>query len=204
MKKRWCRKLQPFQTQSSICLCEWCSVEFEPTHGRGSAQRYCSIKCRYAASRSRKGIQVGRKTRPCVKCGKSFSTHVTKRKFCSPDCGRVKATPRPVVSEEQRTSQQRAKGRSRYAVGTAWITAYFANNPCVDCGEADRDVLEFDHRNPALKKGSVCEMAHRCVSRAEVEAAKCDVRCANCHRRRHARERRLNALRKANLVLSHN
>lgn len=83
-----------------------------------------------------------------------------------------------------------------------WILQYWREHPCVDCGETDTDVLEFDHRDPSEKLGEVPRMSS--IARMAAEAAKCDVRCANCHRRRHARERRLNALRKANLVLSHN
>jgi hypothetical protein len=69
-----------------------------------------------------------------------------------------------------------------------WILKYWQTHPCVDCGETDPDVLEFDHRDPGEKVNEV----PRCTSLRLViaEAAKCDVRCANCHRRRHARDRR--------------
>jgi len=69
------------------------------------------------------------------------------------------------------------------------VTDYLKVNPCVDCGETDASVLEFDHRDPILKRMAVS----RLVSSAgwptvEREIAKCDVRCANCHRRRTARQ----------------
>lgn len=61
---------------------------------------------------------------------------------------------------------------------------------CCDCPEIDPVVLEFDHRDRAQKVASINHMLRDCVSpktlRAEIE--KCDVRCANCHRRRHAEE----------------
>jgi hypothetical protein len=55
---------------------------------------------------------------------------------------------------------------------------------CVDCGEGDPVVLDFDHR--ADKRGDVSKLAAWGVSIATLqrEIAKCDVRCANCHRRR--------------------
>lgn len=67
---------------------------------------------------------------------------------------------------------------------------YLLEHPCVDCGERDPIVLEFDHR--ADKAFGIAELLHRHVrwSVIEAEIAKCDVRCANCHRRRTAREAR--------------
>lgn len=54
---------------------------------------------------------------------------------------------------------------------------------CTDCGNADIRVLEFDHRDPALKKFSIARRV-RDVSTKKLteELDKCDVVCANCHR----------------------
>jgi hypothetical protein len=54
---------------------------------------------------------------------------------------------------------------------------------CVDCGEHDPVVLDFDHRHD--KRGSVAALAYHCgEATLDREIAKCDVRCANCHRMR--------------------
>lgn len=55
---------------------------------------------------------------------------------------------------------------------------------CVDCSVRDLVVLDFDHRGE--KRANVSVLAHRGYSLATIaaEIAKCDVRCANCHRRR--------------------
>ena len=64
---------------------------------------------------------------------------------------------------------------------------YLSTRVCVDCGESDVLVLEFDHRDPAKKKQAVTYIAARKSWKfVEAEIAKCDVRCANCHRRRTA------------------
>jgi hypothetical protein len=64
---------------------------------------------------------------------------------------------------------------------------YLRAHPCVDCGETDIVVLEFDHRDPSAKKHSVTLLAmHKSWSRVLLEIAKCDVRCVVCHRRRTA------------------
>ena len=59
---------------------------------------------------------------------------------------------------------------------------------CVDCGELDVCVLEFDH--VGVKTGSVMQLARREVglARLSAEIQRCEVRCVNCHRRRTARE----------------
>lgn len=62
------------------------------------------------------------------------------------------------------------------------IWNYLLNNPCVDCGQTDPRVLEFDHRDDLTKSYNVSEMFPLSLSKINEEIAKCDVRCANCHR----------------------
>lgn len=58
---------------------------------------------------------------------------------------------------------------------------------CVDCGENDPVVLEFDHRDGVEKEDAVARLIVSCRwAEVAAEIAKCDVRCANCHRRRTA------------------
>ena len=63
---------------------------------------------------------------------------------------------------------------------------FYKNNPCIDCGESDPIVLELDHKDDVEKKGNVSEMMEYSWTTIEIELSKCDVRCANCHRRRTA------------------
>lgn len=64
------------------------------------------------------------------------------------------------------------------------IKSYLKGHPCVDCGERDIIVLEFDHTSDN-KLYDVSALVFREVSIATIDAeiAKCEVRCANCHRR---------------------
>ena len=68
------------------------------------------------------------------------------------------------------------------------LADYLAENPCIDCGEEDIRVLEFDHRPGVVKVAEVTRMADSGLNWPIVmaEISKCDVRCANCHRRRTA------------------
>lgn len=66
------------------------------------------------------------------------------------------------------------------------ILGHLLEHPCVDCGESDPIVLEFDHRDPAEKSFNIGDGVGRAygTERIKAEITKCDVRCANCHRRR--------------------
>jgi hypothetical protein len=61
---------------------------------------------------------------------------------------------------------------------------YLSRQHCVDCGLDDIRVLEFDHRPGEFKTGIIGKMLVDSVSWRRIlqEIAKCDVRCANCHR----------------------
>jgi hypothetical protein len=60
---------------------------------------------------------------------------------------------------------------------------------CVDCSEDDPIVLQFDHVR-GTKDIAVCEMVSRGYSleKIKAETEKCDIRCANCHQRRTAKQ----------------
>lgn len=64
------------------------------------------------------------------------------------------------------------------------LRAYFEAHPCVDCGETDIIVLEFDHVF-GKKRCGVPLMVAGGVSWEVIlsEIDKCLVRCANCHKR---------------------
>jgi len=70
------------------------------------------------------------------------------------------------------------------------LVEHFAENPCIDCGEADPIVLDFDHRDPSTKYKAVSEIYSNGMTakRLREEIDKCDVRCANCHRRKTAKD----------------
>ncbi len=66
---------------------------------------------------------------------------------------------------------------------------YLESHPCVDCGENNPIVLEFDHTKED-KLFAVAKMVTKYSwENLEKEIAKCQIRCANCHRIRTAKQR---------------
>jgi len=86
------------------------------------------------------------------------------------------------IARNRRLLRQRGQRWSRR------LWAYLVAHACVDCGEADPILLEFDHKDPSTKRAVVGSLARGGYPWATVEAElnKCEIRCANCHRRRTA------------------
>lgn len=84
-----------------------------------------------------------------------------------------------MMNVRRRNSRVRRQGAAR-------LGRYLLEHPCVDCGESDIRVLEFDHEDPAQKVNEVTRLVNLALPwwRVEAEIDKCAVRCANCHRRR--------------------
>jgi hypothetical protein len=70
-----------------------------------------------------------------------------------------------------------------------YILDYLSEHPCVDCGERDAVVLQFDHVRGS-KRNSVAALIQRNLSLDVVkfEIEKCEVRCANCHLRKTSKQ----------------
>lgn len=71
-----------------------------------------------------------------------------------------------------------------------YVFDYLLGHPCVDCGETNPIVLDFDHvRGEKIMEISVMLGSMAKLERIQAEIDKCDVRCANCHRIKTAKQR---------------
>ena len=84
------------------------------------------------------------------------------------------------------------KNNKRYASRLRELKlTYLLDHPCIDCGESNPIVLEFDHIK-GTKEANVSQLiwsAGARPTRFQREIAKCVVRCVNCHRRKTAHAR---------------
>ena len=135
-------------------------------------------------------------TRKCYRCGqmKPLDDFAWRRRhkgqrdsFCRP-C-RSAYGKEHYAANRQRHIDQAARVKRRLAQErTAYLIEFFKTPPCSDCGERDPVVLEFDHVGE--KSFDVGKAVHdRSWQSIIDEIQKCEVVCANCHRRRTARRR---------------
>ena len=67
-----------------------------------------------------------------------------------------------------------------------YLGPYLLSHPCIDCGEKDILVLEFDHRDRRMKDSEISHIIQNgaTLEKLKKEVEKCDVRCSSCHRRK--------------------
>lgn len=105
--------------------------------------------------------------------------------YCRP-CTAANSRTHYAANKPVYATRTRRTKLQRRAERTSWLLDYFISHPCVDCGEADPVVLDFDHlRDKQLSIGQALKDSPWASILAEIE--KCEVVCANCHRRRTAR-----------------
>ncbi len=134
---------------------------------------------------------------PCTRCGQTFDLTEFGLKYPNRDY-RVRRC-RACVREISRMYYLRdpASYKARAAANNKLTTArnrerlreFFRNAECMDCGLRDFAVQDLDHREPLEKRDNISTLVRQPFSWSLIakEIAKCDVVCANCHRKRTAR-----------------
>jgi len=135
-------------------------------------------------------------TKTCTSCAIDLPLTSFHKRTKSPDGhqSRCKDCNCRQRNEYYRSARGRAKNelsgrQARYRHGER-LYRYLESHPCVHCGESDPTVLEFDHLDGVDKTSNISTLVRRGVSwtKLEAEIAKCRVLCANCHRRRTAKQ----------------
>jgi hypothetical protein len=132
-------------------------------------------------------------TRKCGRCGRArpieeFSWRQKGNKrhpYCKP-CMAEYNRAHYLANRQAYIDRARIRNQAIIEERVAYLIEYFDSHPCTDCGESDPVVLEFDHlgdKEFTISKG-LRDRNWDCVL-DEIE--KCDVVCANCHRRRTTR-----------------
>lgn len=122
-----------------------------------------------------------------------YSLHKDSTKKCS-SCGGFKnvaefswANKKKGYKQSSCRECEKTRNYVWYRKRRARIDDYLKTHPCVDCGESDYRVLEFDHVK-GEKKFNISQEWTKPWETLKVEIAKCEIRCRSHHIIRHKKE----------------
>ena len=132
----------------------------------------------------------------CSICNNKLPLEEFNRKSSSKDglqphcrtCNRERSRAYYERNRESHKTETIRRKKIHQAANRQRIWDYLRNNPCVHCNESDPIVLEFDHLDPKTKFKEISRMLDYSWDRIFDEINKCQVLCANCHRRKTAKE----------------
>lgn len=132
-------------------------------------------------------------TKKCSNCKKNlpekeFNWKVkgVKRAYYCKSCSRRYIKQHYQNNKNYYLNKARIRNLKLKKIAHNYVSRYLMKNPCVDCGEKDPLVLEFDHKDRNAKTYNISHLIRNgsTLSKLKKEIKKCDVRCANCHRRK--------------------
>lgn len=110
------------------------------------------------------------------------------RQYQCRDCSRLYVRSHYERNKEYYLLKSKKRNKRLRDEIRTYIWNYLSVHPCVDCGEKDPIILEFDHISDKIE--AISNMGKNyTLERVKIEIDKCQVRCANCHRRKTAKER---------------
>jgi hypothetical protein len=140
---------------------------------------YCSNSCSIRARR------IPPRIIKICKCGQNYSG-LDKSHMCR--CCKKEYNKRWYEKNKTKHIAQsginRKRERNRRHI---LMLKYYETHPCVDCGETHPATLDFDHQGDKRTEVSKLLNSHGWQAVLD-EINKCEIRCANCHRKRTAKQ----------------
>lgn len=128
----------------------------------------------------------------CTVCGKRKALSKFYRRASSSDgvrsaCKECSKTQQHAYTRTHLGQLVQSK-KDRRARMRVWFQKLKSRAACKACGEDDPRCLDFHHRDPTEKEFKLADAIRQGWSKKKIveEIAKCDVLCANCHRKHHA------------------
>jgi 5-methylcytosine-specific restriction endonuclease McrA len=104
------------------------------------------------------------------------------------ECNRIASKKYYHKNKEHHYKNTKERQKKQIGIAQEFIWMYLSTHPCVDCKEKDPIVLDFDHIKD--KSYNISDMIYTGIRLETIvsEIEKCEVRCANCHRRKTAKQ----------------
>lgn len=159
-------------TPDTLIWCPWCAEEHPASAFNVESRRYSGLAgiCREAMAAKRKTAE-----------GQQATKRRNQRRWANPkyrDASLASAAARRRTKGPE--DLRRAKARLQRIVDDWKLGG------CIDCGYSDIRAIDPDHIDETTKHDNVSRMIQLCASAARIRAelAKCERRCARCHRKR--------------------
>lgn len=101
-------------------------------------------------------------------------------------CSRKRSRRYYCENKEKHRKVTTARKKKMVQKNQEYVWDWLSNHPCVDCGETDIVVLEFDHQKNKESTISRAVVTGWSTLRIQKEIDKCEVRCSNCHKKKTA------------------
>jgi hypothetical protein len=110
-----------------------------------------------------------------------------RQSYCK-ECQKVRS--RVHYQNNRQNYLEKARKRNKEVLESIqrYVWNFLSKHPCVDCGETDIVILEFDHERNKRYNLSEIVKERSSLKKVKKEIKKCVVRCANCHRRKTAKD----------------
>lgn len=114
------------------------------------------------------------------------------------ECSKIRSKERYEKHKEKMIYQINEARVKRLNKHRELLYEILSNSSCVDCGNNNPLVLDFDHKDYNDKFDNISVILHSGYSWDNIlkEIEKCDIRCANCHRIKTAHEQNWFKLKK--------
>ncbi len=126
--------------------------------------------------------------RTCSSCKISkplteYNDTLTKKQSLCRECNKAYQKAHYIQNKPTYISNKKAREKANHD----WLKEYKSTLQCSRCPENNPVCLDFHHRDPETKLFGIGNDHYKVsLKKLQEEIAKCDVLCANCHRKEHA------------------
>ena len=121
-----------------------------------------------------------RESKPLAEFNKRQASKDGLQSVCR-DCNKARSRQYYTDNKEKHLAVVRVKQITRLQGLQQKLGEYLLEHPCVDCGNSDVRVLDFDHLGDKFMDVTMMVKDGFSWPKILIEIAKCEVRCRNCH-----------------------